>query len=130
MSPRDHDPCPCKSGRKFKKCCGAARVPGRRLAALPGPPEEVDANVVAYATPLLEGDEHQDPEGILGVAAYFYALAAGRTEEEFLRETEDVFPPGVDPAAKEQLRAFHRSAYQLHLRMFPDLHWEQPTIRG
>lgn len=124
MKIRGNDPCPCQSGRKYKKCCGAEPPPGK-LHFPPGDPDEVMAKVIAYAQPLLETDEDDDPEGLLVVALSFFTAASNHSLEEFLRVTEPMIPPGLDDAGRAQILVFHRKMYDLHLAMFPELHKDQ-----
>jgi tetratricopeptide (TPR) repeat protein len=50
-----NDPCPCGSGKKYKKCCGA----GQRLAAVPSPvfdPRSTEQAMAELSRMLLEGE--------------------------------------------------------------------------
>ena len=54
MTPGRNDPCPCGSGRKFKRCCGAART-----EASTAPPPLVGDRAVQREIPMIvNGDGH------------------------------------------------------------------------
>lgn len=74
MAPGRNDPCPCGSGRKYKKCCGA---PGRSATAksayitniegVPGVPDDVDGWAVERAYMPLDEAWRSTGIGTAGV---------------------------------------------------------------
>ncbi len=76
VKPGRNDPCPCGSGRKYKKCCGAASA-----AAIPSPSPSPAPMPVAVARPeaqallVIGNSQHARGEFDAAVASYRRALA-------------------------------------------------------
>jgi hypothetical protein len=75
-----NEPCPCGSGKKFKKCCGQSNVREEHLGSEQQPSNErflvlavnKDGEAIAY-TPSGEAEEETQQRGIaryLGIAAF------------------------------------------------------------
>jgi hypothetical protein len=75
MTVARNDPCPCGSGKKYKKCCLGRGGAGRRRQVKIGSIAAVAVLVAAAAAAVLSGREAAGlvaAVGLLGVGAYLF----------------------------------------------------------
>lgn len=135
-----NDPCPCRSGKKYKKCCLGKGPASPRIVASPGVSREQRALALEYfrqkdagrgpaqqfldfAGPLLDSTERTKAETqhALTLAQFLWNVAITRDPEtreamlgDLLRDT-----PAAERDAFERIA---RDMLQRHRDMFPELH--------
>ena len=114
---RPNDPCPCGSGKKYKKCCGAAG--GANVA---NPEAILDAafrylnqgrftDAVKQAQKLVNGGiSHPDVFGVLGMA--YYQLGKLDEAERAMQQVTRLVPRSADAFANLGLVQFEGGKYQ------------------
>ncbi len=152
-----NDPCPCGSGKKYKKCCmekdreEASFERARELAELAREShlaEQAAEREVAlfggrrpaqmmmdFADPLFEplGEEPdmEEFQDALEMARVFWNLAVCRDERERERRFDQAADElGLDDRGRERFRANALKMIARHRSMFPDMHEELAKSPG
>jgi tetratricopeptide (TPR) repeat protein len=105
MKPGRNDPCPCGSGKKYKRCCGLEAVAASRAAVAASPPPVLTSQEIGSLIALVDQDRLGDAEHraralltvhpnvgmlwkILGVAL----MRQGKDALHALRRTTELMP--------------------------------------
>lgn len=129
METSRNQPCPCGSGKKYKRCCGAKDCPTDaqdgtdRSESGDGPASAL----VRFAEPLLQraGDDQESKQKALTLALVFWNMAIfpddGAREElmESLVRPDGPFKTEED---RQYIRAMAERMIERHQQMFPGLH--------
>ena len=114
---RPNDPCPCGSGKKYKKCCGAGAgaAPGNPQAVLNAAFGSLDqgrfAEAVKQAGSLVAaGIRHPDVFGVLGMA--HYQLGQFGEAAKAMAEVTRLVPKSAEAWANLGLMQQHARNYQ------------------
>lgn len=131
-----NDPCPCGSGRKFKKCCEAKfEAEARSNRSLQDRPSPSGARVMRsdgpaqrmqdFAQPLLEATDgsREQLEHALRVGMLFWNLAIMQDEGEREKMLDEMTSKVTsDENRRQDFRLIARQMVERHRRMFPELH--------
>lgn len=120
-----NDPCPCGSGKKFKKCCLGKAPADPGIVASPGISREKDAGrgpaqqFLAFAQPLLDSTDGSKPETqqALTLAQFLWNVAVTRNPEHreaMLGELLGDLPEGE----RGEFERVAREMLQRHREMF------------
>jgi len=114
---RPNDPCPCGSGKKYKKCCGAAGDAGAANpeaildAAFRYLNQGRFADAAKQAQKLVNGGiRHPDVFGVLGMA--YYQLGKLGEAEQAMQQVTRLVPRSADAFANLGLVQFEGGKYQ------------------
>ncbi|MCL2777504.1 MAG: SEC-C metal-binding domain-containing protein [Polyangiaceae bacterium] len=125
-------PCPCGSGKKYKKCCidvvEAKEFDESEFAGVGGVRDFAD-----FAAPLLESankKSHKEVETATTFAAACWNFALMRDEQEREKQINDLvatlpneLPDDVDGnEARDAFRALINYMIERHHAMFPEMH--------
>ena len=136
-----NDPCPCRSGKKYKKCClgRAAAGPGivasagvsreqlalaedyfRQKDAGPGPAQQF----LDFAQPLLDSTDRSkvETQRALTLAQFLWNVAVTRDTEKREAMLEELLRDITPDTEREAFAGIARDMLQRHREMFPELH--------
>jgi SEC-C motif len=135
-----NDPCPCRSGKKYKKCC-LGRAAGPSIVASPGGPREqlalADSNFrqkgagrgpaqefLDFAQPLLDSTDGSKAETqrALTLAQFLWNVAVTRETEKREAMLEELLRDITPDTEREEFAAIVRAMLQRHRELFPELH--------
>lgn len=127
MSPQKHtgvgrnDPCPCGSGRKYKKCCLNASRPAPSGSGVPGSAGDAVTNFPGAGSgsrllPTTDGSvENGSHPGVSGRTSDVLKMALENQEFESLEEAQAFVNAFVERGNKARLPEFHGlSPEQMH----------------
>jgi hypothetical protein len=134
-----NDPCPCGSGKKYKKCCEARVENAERLAraaatsATRGDAAGAEshresgpsAQMTAFAQPLFDETDGslEQMNRAFQLAALFWNLALLWDDEERDRRVDDLLDSlKLEGQARADLARTARAMVARHRAMFPHLH--------
>ena len=140
-----NDPCPCRSGKKYKKCCLGRAATGPSIIASPGVSREKLAlaedyfrrkgggrgaaqQFVDFAQPLLDSTDGSKTETqrALTLAQFLWNVAITRDPEEREGMLEELLRELAPDTEREAFAAIAREMLQRHREMFPELHSGAP----
>lgn len=101
MKPTRNDPCPCGSGRKYKRCCGAQERPAKQAMPSPAPsaaampqmpfdPSQLDPQMMAQMTQALQRLPRAQMQKLQGL---MQKAMAGKDVTREAAELERMLPP-------------------------------------
>jgi hypothetical protein len=136
-----NDPCPCRSGKKYKKCCLGRAAAGPRIVASPGVSREQLAladdhfrekdagrgpaqQFLDFAQPLLDSTDGSKAETqrALTLAQFLWNVAVTRDSEKREAMLEDLLRDITPDTERERFAGTARDMLQRHRVMFPELH--------
>lgn len=135
-----NDPCPCRSGRKYKRCCLGKASTSPRIGASPGLSGEQVAlaedyvrqkdagrgpaqQFVSFAQPLLDSTDRSKAETqkALTLAQFLWNVAVTRDPEKRAALLGDLLRD-IPEGEREAFEGIARDMLQRHREMFPELH--------
>ena len=145
-----NDPCPCGSGKKFKKCCiESARLDGRRVVERNGQrilvPEGISdaalaaadeffaakaagrgpaADIADFASPLLDATDGsaEQRQRALDMTMAFWNLAVIKDDRERERALDALTESFEAEEERLQFKSLAADMIERHRLMFPDMH--------
>ena len=129
-----NDPCPCGSGKKYKRCHLDSEEPLAIEASVNDGEESHDyegpaVHMLEYARPLFDacdGSEEQVNRALsLGVVCWDLALLPPAERERALSDSAQKI--SEDEEDREAYRSIVRMMIERHEQLFPELHGSAPT---
>jgi hypothetical protein len=124
-----NDPCPCGSGKKFKKCCGSAERPRPQATGSPeGPLSEArpSRQFAEFLRPLIEALPEQSASKALDEVAWVgqlaWNLAVTKEPTERARMLEEALAREPAGERRERLRRQLEELVARHETLFPEMH--------
>jgi hypothetical protein len=144
-----NEPCPCRSGKKYKKCCLGRAAAAPSIVASPGvSPEQLalaedyfrqkDAGrgpaqqFVDFAQPLLDkaGGSKSETQKALTLAQLLWNVAVTRDAEEREAMLGELLRDRGPGAEREAFARIARDMLQRHRELFPELHAGEDVDAG